>query len=294
MSTAVQELGWNKELPREQYKELVYIKNSQEWFQVYKTDEHIYAIYEPHHFQEVISYLIIGSNYALLLDTGMGIGDMKTLVTELTDLPIVVLNTHSHFDHIGCNWKFSEGYILDTKPSRERMINGLSVEDVADNMVADSMAIPGPVSFDPMKYEIQACPHWKYIKSGHIFDLGNLKLKVIETPGHSPDSIMVVDEVNKILFTGDTFYPATLYAHLDSKEGMKSNLEEYFETMEQLAQVYGDYSLRTSHNEPICHGEKLAQVANALKSIIGGIKSDKIDEEKLKKYQFDGFAIVTK
>ena len=79
----------------------------------------VLAIYEPRHFEEVISYLILGDKKAVLLDTGLGIGDMKRLVCELTNLAVVVLNSHTHFDHLGDNHQFDTMYAMDTPFSRD-------------------------------------------------------------------------------------------------------------------------------------------------------------------------------
>ena len=104
--TAIPE--WCRPLPRPEYKELERIKVSDPWFEVYKPAPGVFAIYEPHQAEEVISYLIVGEKRALLFDTGMGISDIKRVTSELTRLPIVVLNSHTHDDHVGGNWEFGE------------------------------------------------------------------------------------------------------------------------------------------------------------------------------------------
>src|ERR1700757_2255701 len=97
---------WCKPLPRPEYKSLERIQISDPWFEVYKIAPDTFAIYEPHQSEEVISYLILGHNKALLFDTGMGISDIHAVVTELTKLPIIVLNSHTHNDHVSGNWQF--------------------------------------------------------------------------------------------------------------------------------------------------------------------------------------------
>ena len=71
------------------------------WFVVYVVDPGVFAITEPYQFQEVISYLILGTDRGLLFDTGLGIGNIRKVVDQLTDLDVVVLNSHTHYDHIG-------------------------------------------------------------------------------------------------------------------------------------------------------------------------------------------------
>src|SRR5271169_3626248 len=92
---------WCRALPRPEYKTLERVSVNDPWFEVYKVVPGVFAIYEPHQAEETIGYLIVGEKRALLFDTGMGISDVKKVVTELTKLPIVVLNSHTHDDHVG-------------------------------------------------------------------------------------------------------------------------------------------------------------------------------------------------
>src|ERR1051326_9393874 len=68
---------WCKALPRPEYKTLQRVLPEETWFEVYKVAPQTFAIYEPHQFEETISYLIVGTKQALLFDTGMGIGNLK-------------------------------------------------------------------------------------------------------------------------------------------------------------------------------------------------------------------------
>lgn len=95
---------WCQKLPRPEYAKLQRIPVTDTWFEVYKVAADVFAIYEPHQFEETISYLIVGHVRALLFDTGMGIGDLKALTSKLTTLPVTVLNSHTHNDHVGDNW----------------------------------------------------------------------------------------------------------------------------------------------------------------------------------------------
>jgi glyoxylase-like metal-dependent hydrolase (beta-lactamase superfamily II) len=56
-------------------------------------------------------FLLIGSERAMLIDTGCGTLDIKAIVKELTDKPYDVVITHSHGDHIGGVPQFEEVYI---------------------------------------------------------------------------------------------------------------------------------------------------------------------------------------
>ena len=99
---------WYEKLPREAWGNYEKVDQPDQWFEVYKLTDTVYAIYEDGQFEEVISYLVLGDDKAVLIDTGNGIGDIKAVVYRITDLPVMVLNTHTHGDHIGGNHQFKE------------------------------------------------------------------------------------------------------------------------------------------------------------------------------------------
>lgn len=80
------------------------------WFTVKKIQKQIYGIGEFEHPEEVISYLIVGKKRNLLIDTGLGIQNILKVVSEISLNPVAVINTHSHFDHIGGN-KYFKNFI---------------------------------------------------------------------------------------------------------------------------------------------------------------------------------------
>ena len=79
-----------------------------DWFSVEPLDETTFAITEDGQWEQVHCYLFVGSERAALVDTGTGIGDIRELVRALVDLPIMVLTTHVHWDHIGGHGLFDE------------------------------------------------------------------------------------------------------------------------------------------------------------------------------------------
>ena len=65
--------SWCRTLPRAGYRNLERVPLDSNWYEVYRIRAGVFAIYEPHQYEEVISYLIVGSKKALLFDTGLGI-----------------------------------------------------------------------------------------------------------------------------------------------------------------------------------------------------------------------------
>src|SRR3989440_13059007 len=82
---------WCRALPRPEYKSLQRVLPDDPWFEGYKVAPGVFAIYEPHQAEEVISYLIVGNKQAVLFDTGMGISDIRKVTTKLTLRPVVIL-----------------------------------------------------------------------------------------------------------------------------------------------------------------------------------------------------------
>jgi Metallo-beta-lactamase superfamily len=105
---------WCRKLPRPEYGKLEKVDQPDAWFDVYRIRPGVFAIYEPHQSEEVISYLVLGKNKGVLFDTGMGISNIRNVVDHLTKLPVSVINSHTHNDHVGDNWRFNDIYVMDT------------------------------------------------------------------------------------------------------------------------------------------------------------------------------------
>ena len=297
-------MAWLEHYPRDYYKkyEKIDVKNGRNWYEVYRLPKNVYAICEPQHFQEVNIYLIIGEKRALLLDTGEGFCPLKPLIDELYGGEIFAVNSHFHFDHIGSNFLFQPIHIYDDPYAKAVAENGLPKEALGAQLDEEMFQFGYPKTLDPEKFHI---PPYTYetLTDGQMIDLGGRSLQVLHTPGHSADSIMLYDEANKILFTGDTFYLGALYAHFDCPEFGRGNIEHYAATMDKLVrEIPQDVQLYCSHNDFIAPGSKLRETAEALHTIRAGQVSGEhgvaightyLEEGKaIAEYPCDGFSIV--
>ena len=289
---AVQPDNWSAALPRKAYGDLKRIDAADGWFEIYALPHAVYAIYEPGHFQEVISFLICGTQRALLLDTGLGIGNIRTVVKRLTDLPVDVVNTHAHFDHVGGNHLFSRVYLFDDPWAIHRLRAGYPEEWLRGHLCGDAVCRSYPRGFDPPRYPIS--PVFPLpLQAGDVFNLGDRQLEVLHTPGHTPDSIMLLDRDCGALFTGDTVYPAALYAHFGDDYYGYSDFNGYCATLERLAGLMPELdSLYCSHNEPLMPPVLLEKMARAFAAIQCGCAGFEIDRQGLRRYDFEGFAVV--
>ena len=272
------------------FKELKKIPCESSWFEPYRVAPGVTAIYEPHHFQEVISYLIEGETSALLLDSGMGLGNIKAVVEFLTDKPVILVNSHSHFDHVGDNWRFPETHLLDLPDYVKKLESGDVFQPDAENRAPEALWFDGEPWFDLKTWHTKSCKVVP-IEEGHVFDLGGRKLRMIATPGHSRDSLMLADDANRLLFTGDTIYPGPIYAHIEGVEMVPA----YYSTVIKLAAQFADYTLFCSHNNPVWEGSALKEIEDAFGKVLAGEvvgSSDPKTEGDPVSYQFGGFGIV--
>jgi glyoxylase-like metal-dependent hydrolase (beta-lactamase superfamily II) len=255
---------WCRALPRADVKKLDRVPVSDSWFEVYRIAPAVFAIYEPHQAEETIGYLIAGDKRGVLFDTGMGIGDLRALVSELTRLPIVVLNSHTHDDHVGNNWQFDTVYGMDTGFTRTNARG--SREDAQAEITPDQICGPLPKGFDPKTYRTRPWKIESFLHDGDRIDLGGRSLQIIATPGHTPDSISLFDSANGLLFTGDTFYPGTIWLYRP-----ETDLTAYSASVSKLAALAPRVKLVLgAHNVPVAKPEVLPRLASAFAAVRAG------------------------
>ncbi len=169
--------------------------------------ENIYHIYEP---GGVYTTLIIGSQKALLIDTGYGYGDLKKAVEALTDLPLIVVNTHGHFDHAGGNYQFNSVYInkdeLPTYFWYLTEVKPLTTKTLLAKRSEDGLSVIPP-ELDIDWYLKQNNRHFEMLSNHHVFDLGGRMVEAIFLPGHTRGSVVFYDDLSRLLMSGDDISP---------------------------------------------------------------------------------------
>jgi glyoxylase-like metal-dependent hydrolase (beta-lactamase superfamily II) len=280
-----QQAEWCKNLPRAAYSKLERVPIADPWFEVYKIRPGVFAIYEPHQLEEVISYLILGGDKALLFDTGMGISNIQAVVAGLTKLPVSVVNSHTHNDHVGDNWRFSDVYGMDTDFTRANARG--SKQDAQDELAPDEICGSLPAGFDAKAYAIKPFHITHWLHDGDKIDLGGRTLKVIGTPGHTPDAIALLDERNGLLFTGDSFYLGPIYLYRP-----ETDMDAYVVSMQKLAALALRIQLLLpAHNTPVADPEYLPKVVVAIKQVRSG-EVKPVAKDGKHEYMFEGFSFL--
>ena len=285
LAAPAQKPEWCQKLPRPEYRALERVAAADPWFEVYRVRPGVFAIYEPRQGEEVISYLIVGTRKAVLFDTGLGIGNIRRVVTALTPLPVSVLNSHTHNDHVGDNWRFGEIYGMDTDFTRTNAKG--SRDDAQAELAPDQLCGDLPAGFDSRSYSTRPfrISHW--LHDGDRVELGGRTLEVIATPGHTPDSISLLDAKNGLLFPGDTYYPGPIFLYRP-----ETDLDAYQRSIERLAALAPKLqTLLPSHNVPVADPADLARVVVAFKQVREGKIKPARSGSKWE-YSFPGFSFL--
>ncbi len=149
--------------------------------------------------------LLVGSEKALLVDTGYGFDDLRDAVRQITALPLTVMNTHGHHDHACGNNQFDrvyiapadlplcEHYVTMSRPRiwRQAEGRGISLEDWTQE-----------------EYNAGTCGNLQPFAEDTI-DLGDLTAEILEAPGHTPGSVAVYVPERSLMLTGDDWNPTT-------------------------------------------------------------------------------------
>jgi hydroxyacylglutathione hydrolase len=182
-----------------------------------------FAIGEPRYGQCNFSYLILGTQRALLFDVGPGIRDISIVVRKLTSLPIQVLPSHLHFDHTGHLEKFTDVTLPDLPALRAQVRDGLFRPGFYQNLGFVEGFGRAPFRVD----------HW--LEPDSQIDLGGRQLKIMSMPGHTPDSVVLFDQAANRLFAGDFIYPSEVYAFLPG-----ADLDAYAASARRLHSTLND------------------------------------------------------
>lgn len=275
-------------VPRPENVALTLSAASDEWFQVRESATGVYSIVEPFHIQETISHLVVGEDRALLFDTGIGLLPLRPVVERITDLPVTVLNSHTHYDHVGGNWEFDTVLAMDTDYTRSNMA-GFTNDIVGGDFVAATFCKGAPDGVKPQSFATRAWRASKFVKDGDVIDLGGRSLQVLHTPGHTPDSVTLYDREHRLLFTGDTWYDASLWLFAHG-----TNLDDYDASLERLLPIENnaDYLLG-AHNLARVESGRLQKVRDVLREIREGAHEGELDDYGRLSFDIEGIKILT-
>lgn len=206
----------------------------------------------------VFCYLVVGAEKALMIDSGPGEEDVLALAKSITDLPILLVNTHSHWDHTGANQEFDAVYAH-------------------------------PAEFEALREKNETLIA---VTEGYRFDLGGRILTVMECPGHTLGSICIFDEETRTLFPGDTVSDSTVFMNFPG-----CALAAYAKSLKRLSGLQDGFSMllggHGSSPTPKDYIDKLLRLAQGIlegKALENTVMAspDPYSEERIREVALDG------
>lgn len=276
------------DIPRPENAKLPLSAHSDDWFQVYESAPGVFSIAEPFQVEETISHLIVGDDRALLFDTGLGVLPIEPVVRRITDLPVTVLNSHTHYDHVGGNWEFETVLAIDSEYTKANMA-GFDNARIGLDFVPEAFCNGVPDGVELEAFETKSWRATGFVKDGDTIDLGDRELEVLRMPGHTPDSTAILDREQRLLFTGDTWYDASLWLFV-----RETNLDDYEASIARLAglESEADY-LFGAHNSVRYPSGILARVREAVQKIRAGDVEGTTDDFGRLAFDVDGIRVLT-
>ena len=187
-----------------------------DWFTVESIDKDTFAISEYKHWEETHCYLLCGSEKAVLIDTGLGVANINNIVDDLTTLPVMVVTTHVHWDHIGGHRYFENIAVHKAERDWLSVKFPIPLQAVKRNLMCKPCDFPEGFAIED--YQIFNGEPQGILHDGDCLDIGGRKLTVIHTPGHSPGHCCFYEPDRKYLFSGDLIYKGCLDAFYPSTD----------------------------------------------------------------------------
>lgn len=230
-------------------------KFTESWYNVEEINSQTWIMQEGRSPQGNVSYLVSGSERAIMFDAGTGENfgqDGSRIlykIKETTDLPVTLLLSHFHFDHNQNIAEFENVAFPDLDFLRQSVdesnVYQFSKEDL---FVGTSPASVQVGEWLPLETDI---------------DLGDRLIQLVNLPGHTDESVIIIDHENKLAFLGDFLYSGEIYV-FDPQ-----NLQVYANSMEKLMTlINNEYVLYGAHGAPQVSYQHLLNSLSLLNCIL--------------------------
>lgn len=200
------------------------------WFTVERIDQETYAFSEYAHWEKTHSYLLLGQERALLIDTGLGVGDLYREVRTRSALPVQAVLTHAHWDHMGALASFPNFALHGAEESW--LTNGFPLPPSVVRAQLTKEPCAFPPDFSPETYQVFQGSPARLLEDRDLLELGGRTLQVFHTPGHSPGHVCYYEPERGYLFSGDLIYEGCMDAFYPSTDPAA-----FLRSIERMAQL---------------------------------------------------------
>ncbi len=254
-----------------------------DWFELIELNDHLLCIREklsevdPRFLTEYTNFfLLIGSHTALLIDTGCGLFSIRTIIEPyIRNKKLLVINTHGHWDHVGGNYEFEKVHIHEQEVNLiSKPLNLTILKDSSKKIVN---------SLHDVSFFIPPAPIVEPLKDNDQFNLGDLNIKIIHTPGHSNGSICILTNKGE-LFTGDTAHFGAIF--LPKRKNLSRNISS-LQKLIDLQNNAGLTAIYPSHEQLPTDLSLLVDLYNGI-SHIEDLWENKVKNSFLHSWVIDG------
>lgn len=230
--------------------------DAKDWFRKRQLTPELAVYDEPYlnpYFRANMFHLV-GRDRDLVVDTGMGLARLSDALQLTPGKPLIALATHIHVDHVGSLHEFAE------RAGPQYSARSFDFRDEAVTYADEFRQLAEPVieppyeGWDIASYRLRPAPLTMKLFEGDAVDLGDRRFDVLHLPGHSPDSIALLDQADGLFFGGDAIYDDELLDDLPDSDPFV-----YRETMARIMELpvriaYG------GHGEAF-DGERMREIA---------------------------------
>ena len=210
----------------------------------------------------VFMTMIVGEQKALLLDTGYGIGHLDRTIAQITNLPLIVVNSHGHLDHVLGNRFFNEVYL---HPADLQVYQRHLAIDRKHSVVSMQSNRPElfPSDFSLDDYLAECETEILPVDEGDIFNLGGVSLTVIHAPGHTPGGIALLDDRDRLLLVGDAASP---HVWMFLKES--TSMATYMQSLQRMQKLNSQFDgIVASHGPVILPNDLIDRLIHCAENI---------------------------
>ena len=218
------------------------------WFERRSIGTGVTLLWEPH-----VSPLlrcniwhVRGRDRDLLIDTGLGVANLKAAAQDLFDKSLIAVATHTHVDHMGSMHEFAVRYVhaaeadamataandLPLDPAAFDARTRRALQAIGYDISAGLLTAIPRRGFDVAEHRLHPATATRLLADGDVVDTGDRAFEVLHLPGHSPGSIGLWEAKTRTLFSGDAVYDGPL---LDEIPG--ADIAAYVATMRRLREL---------------------------------------------------------